>query len=192
VNAWIPCLLLIATGLLPASPAFAGDACVAEGYEPGSTGYQMCVSRRGAKSYGGGDPCVAEGYDRGSTGYEMCLSRRGNNPPRLGEADSLEGKLTTRYGERCKLAGYAPGTGVFGQCLLAYDERAQAADAQIDSERRAALLQLYMYQQGQFAQQQAQRDAQMQRMQQQLLNSNRPGAICTSVFGNQLVSRPCY
>ena len=89
--------------------------------------------------------------------------------------DSLEARLTKLYGERCKLAGYHPGTGAFGQCLLVYADRDEAW-------RRAVAAQLI----GQIYQQQ---------MNQRPIQATLPmpqQAICTMILGNQLVSRPCY
>ena len=114
------------------------------------------------------------------------------SPPTRSDPASLETRLTAAYGERCQLAGYRPGSGAFGQCLLAYDERAADGQSQIDAQRRALLLSLYLQQRGQWAQEQSARDAQMRAMQQRLLTPPAPGALCTAVVGNQLVSRPCY
>jgi len=91
----------------------------------------------------------------------------------------LEGKLTSRYGERCQLAGYSPGTGAFGQCLLTYSDR----DEQM---RRAIAAQVYQ---------------QQMQAKPNLIDPNLfKGAItplprmgqCTSVIGNQIVTTTCY
>ena len=95
------------------------------------------------------------------------------------DPDSLEGRLTRQYGERCKLAGYEPGTGAFGQCLLAYADR----DEQV---RRAVALQMLQNYQS----------PQAPRIDPNLFKNITPQRPqmrqCTSVIGNQIVQTTCY
>jgi hypothetical protein len=156
----------------------------------------FCDLRAADQRYGS---ACAQRHPIASTDYTACICdalERGSTPDlasgRRVDPDWLEGRLTARYGERCQLAGYSPGTGAFGQCLLVYADRDEAAQARADAQRRALLLQLYGQQQAQFAHQQAARDVQTRALQQRLLTVPAPGAICTTVEGNQIVSRPCY
>lgn len=151
--------------------------------------------QRGVATYGDGCARISQ---RDTVLWMKCVNDwlLAEKPaPRQVDPDSLEGRLTARYGERCELAGYRPSTGAFGQCLLAYDDAAKEAEARENGQRRALALGMYLQQQGQYAQQQAARDAQTRALQQRLLTlppPPTPGAICTTVVGNTLVSRPCY
>ena len=100
--------------------------------------------------------------------------------------ETLEQSLIRTYGERCRIAGYQPGSGAFGQCLLAYADRDEASRLAIadrdEAARRAMAAALIGQLYGQQLNQRPIRAALPQPQQ----------AICTSVVGNQLISRPCY
>jgi hypothetical protein len=125
---------------------------------------------------------------RSTPEYIRCIDRfidtaDVNTPPkRQVDPDSLEARLIRAYGERCELAGYSPGTGAFGQCLLAYADRDEQA-------RRAVLLQLYPNQ--------ANRnpnyiDPKMFQFLTPLTMPQRTTRQCNSIIGNQIVTTTCY
>jgi hypothetical protein len=156
---------------------------------PLSTAQSTNLDLNAARAY-----CAKAGYGSGSPEYDRCVrtmwtganSAESSAPPRDVEQaqrrvdpDSLEGKLTSRYGERCQLAGYSPGTGAFCQCLLAYLDR----DEQMG---RAIAAQIY--------QQQSQVKPIL--IDPNLFKGITPPAPrirqCTSVIGNQIVQTTCY
>ena len=122
--------------------------------------------------------CSMDG-PRGTPEYIRCIDRwvdtGGANTPTKRQVDpgSLEGRLTERYGERCELAGYSPGTGAFGQCLLSYANRD-------DAQKRQILLQPERQQ--------------MQQAARSIMSPKivLPNAItCTSIVGNTIVQTTC-
>jgi hypothetical protein len=101
------------------------------------------------------------------------------------DPNSLEGRLTRVYGERCKLAGYQPGTGAFGQCLLAYSDRDEAM-------RQAVAAQLA----GQVMAQRAQPQGNPYYIDPNMFKNIAPPTPqmrqCTSIVGNQIIQTTCY
>ena len=131
--------------------------------------------------------CSMDG-PRGTPEYIRCIDRLVDTadantlPKRQVDPDSLEARLTRAYGERCEFAGYAPRTGAFGQCLLAYADRDEQA-------RRAVLLQLY---QTQANRNPIYNDPKMFQFLTPLTMPQRTTRQCNSIIGNQIVTTTCY
>jgi hypothetical protein len=73
-----------------AAPMAADDSCVAYGYSPGTTAYDVCVEREAAARRRGRvpanypqarivadsqDACLSYGLTRGTAGYDRCVQR---------------------------------------------------------------------------------------------------------------------
>jgi hypothetical protein len=137
-----------------------GSRCVSAAVKYGSEEYYRCVRQ------------WAEGDLQAATPKPYTIASPTPEP------NSLEARLTRAYGERCKLAGYEPGTGAFGQCLLAYSDREE-------DFRRAVAAQLLANQLNRPPLQ----PYQVQPYQLPLPRLNQ--ATCTSIINNQIVTTTC-
>ena len=101
----------------------AGEACKAQGLQPGTDAFKLCVR----KALGGGDnsgdnskerkageACKAQGLEPGTDAFKLCMRKALGNGSGEDTGDKSKAK---KIGEACKAKGLKPGSDEFKQCV---------------------------------------------------------------------------
>ena len=171
--------------LIAATIGYLASARAAESSQERWTRGEAWYGKHCALTAAGANETYTECVSRLLAANDSDQARLEASRPRV-DPDSLEGRLTRAYGERCALAGYTPGTGAFGQCLLAYYDRWQQAE----QARRAAELQIML---GVYNAQRANPQQPNLATVPQFRSMPVPTLrMCTSIVGNQIITTNCY